>query len=260
MLTAIFVILIVAALGVIGWIIIRNLPQLSLLNPDQSPREKTQRLKKNIIVERILRKARAIGGRVAHTDTWRRIPYLVENSYAKLKILEETYKARTKEAKINLLLKRGNDSLTEDPELAERCFLDVIALDARSPEAYEGLFQIYLQRKNFPESLEIMEFLTRINPGAAGRYLFELASAYQMSGETESAGHYARQAIEYESFNPKYLDFLVENAILGKDSKGASKYLKQLKKANPDNAKIEEFEERIKNLATGPEGPLARRE
>lgn len=248
MATALVIVLIGGALSAIALVVARKFPQLSSMNVKESPKERLRELKRNLVIAKIVRKARALEKRIVSKETLRRAKYIAQEAYKKLKVLEEKYRKHTNEAKVELLLKRGRSNLVDDPELAEQCFLDVITLDAHNLTAYEGLLRIYLARKSFKEAKEVLEFLTKLNPASAGRYLFELAEALLREGDKESAWKYGVEATALEPSNPKYLDFLVELAILKGHRKEGEKYLEKLKKVNPENAKIVEFEERIKNL------------
>lgn len=241
-------IVIIVAIGAIAWVVIRKLPQISSLHISESPKEKLQMLKQHIVVSRMLRKFGDVRKRIVAPETWQRVSYLVKESYAKLKMLEETYKVKTAGAKMKLLLSRGNDSIIDDPEVAERCFLDVITIDPKNLSAYEGLSRIYLGKGAFKEATEVLEFLMKLNSASSGRYMFELAAAFQKHHEPKEAWKYATRANEEESGNPKYLDFLVELAILEGHKKEGQKYLEKLRAVNPENGKIEEFEERMASV------------
>ncbi len=241
-------IVIIVAIAAIAWVVIRKLPQISSLHISESPKERLQRLKQHIIVSRVLRKFGLARKKIVSPETWQRISYLVKESYAKLKMLEDTYKTQTAGAKMKLLLSRGSDSIIDDPEVAERCFLDVITIDPRNLSAYEGLSRIYLGKGAFKEAIEVLEFLMKLNPASSGRYMFELAAAFQKRNELKEAWKYATRATEEEPGNPKYLDFLVELAILEGHKKEGQKYLEKLREVNPENAKIEEFRERIASI------------
>lgn len=248
MLTVIFIILIIVGLAAIAWVVIPKLPQLRSFEIEESAQDKLKRLKKNLVVGRILRQARELEQRVFSRETRARVSYLMKDSYTKLKALEDRYRTHTAGAKVQLLLKRGEANIADDPEFAEKCFLDTISLDARNLSAYEGLSRIYLEKQSLDEAIQVLEFLIKLNPGAAHQYLFDIAEAYLKSGKLELAATYGERAQGEEPENPKYLDFLTEVAILGGDKKAAKAYLASLKEVNPENAKIEAFEERIRNL------------
>lgn len=248
MVTFIVVVLILLALGAIGVVVIRKLPQLSSLHIQASSQEKLKRLKKDIVVARILRRISNTKKKIVTPENWQRVMYLVKDAYAKLKVLEDKYKVHTAEAKVTLLLKRGLVNIIDDPEVAEQCFLDVITLDAHNLGAYEGLSRIYLSKKQFHEAIEILEFLVKLNPASAGRYFFDLSEAIYGSGDIAQAWHYAEEAVRVEPSNPKYLDFSVELAILGEHGREGAQYLKHLSEVNPGNAKLEEFRTRLNAL------------
>lgn len=244
----IIIALILIALSVIGVIVVRKFPELASMNVDESPREKQRKLKHTIALGRLLRKAQTMKQKALLKVSWERVKYVVGESYQKLKIFEEKYKTHTTEAKIKILLKRGQNNVIEDPELAEQCFLEVITLDARNLPAYEGLSQIYLARKNFNEAIEILEFLVKLNSGLAGRYLFDLSYALQEAGDKKGAWQHGREALTFEPTNPKYLDFLIEIAILDGHKKEGVDYLQTLIEVNPENAKIEDFKKRLEEI------------
>lgn len=246
--TFIAVILMLAALGAIVFVVVRKVPQLSAIHVEESPKEKSKRVKKHLVVQRMLRRIAQEKKKLIAPETWQRVQYLFGETYAKIKILEEKYKVKTADARVKMLLRRGRENIIDDPELSESCFLDVITLDPRDLEAYEGLFQIYRTRKSFHETNEILEFLMKLNPASSGRYLFEVAEALLKSGDQKGAWQYGARAIVLESANPKYLDFLIELAILEGHKKEGKKYLEKLREVNPENGKIEEFERRLEEV------------
>lgn len=250
MLTVILIILAIGALGAIAWVLIRKLPQLSSLTFEVSPKEQWKQLKKHLVVERAARRLRGLGEKLIAPQTRQRASRLLQESYQKLKEVEEKYRVRTAEAKVDLLLKRGRQAISEDPDSAEQCFLETITLDPRNLEAYEGLFHIYLKKKSFSEAQEVLEFLGKLNPASAGRYVFELATALLQAEDRRKAWQYATQALTFEPTNPKYLDFCLELAILEGHKREAQKYLAKLREVNPENGKIADFETRIKELPT----------
>ncbi len=248
MFTAIVVVLILVALGALAFVVVRKVPQLSALHVEESPKEKIKRIKKHLVVQRMMRKIEQGKKKLIAPETWQRVQYLFSEAYGKVKILEEKYKVRTAGARVKMLLKRGRENINDDPELSESCFLDVITIDPRDLEAYEGLFQIYRTRKSFHETNEILEFLMKLNPASSGRYLFEVAEALLKSGDQAGAWNYGARAIALESANPKYLDFLIGLAILEGRKKEAGEYLEKLREVNPENGKIGEFEKSLGEL------------
>jgi len=250
MFTFLGIFLVLVALGVIGWIVIHKFPQLASMNVEQSSVERLRRLKQHLALNRMARRVRVLKGKIITPENWQRVKYVVQESYQKLRLLEDKYKTHTEEAKIQLLLKRGRAALIDDSELAEQCFLEIIGLDPKHLESYEALSRIYLDRKNIKEAMETLEFLVKLNPAFAGRYLIDIASALLMSGDRKGAWEYATKAIELESSNPKYLDFLIELAIVDGRQREGMQYLEALQGVNPENAKLGELQRRLKELPT----------
>lgn len=248
MLTVILIILVILSFGAIAWVVVPKLPQLLSFTVDDSPKEKLKRLKTNLVMSRLGRKVKAVEKKIIAPETRRRIGYLVRDSYAKLKVLEENYRASTSEAKIKLMLKRGQDNIAVDSDLAEQCFLDVVSIDKHNLAAYEGLSQIYLSKKSFREAIEILEFLMKLNPASSDKYLFDIAQAYMLSGNLAGAREYGERAIALEPENPRYLDFFAELAILEGNKREGGQFIRKLQRVNPENAKIAEFARRIKDL------------
>lgn len=246
--TFIVVVIVLAAIAAIAVIVVRKFPQLASMNIEQSPAEKLKRVKERIAVKRIMRQVQATKKKVVSPENWARVKYLVQDAYQKLKLLEEKYRVHTSEGKIQLLLKRGRGALTDDLELAEQCFLDVITLDPRNLESYEALLHIYLSKKQVQEAIELLDFLVKLNPASSGRYLFEVAGALLRAEDKAGAWQYGVQAVSFEPTNPKYLDFLIELAILEEHKREGGKYLEKLREVNPENGKIDEFERRLGEL------------
>ncbi|MBI4449515.1 hypothetical protein HY634_00470, partial [Candidatus Uhrbacteria bacterium] len=70
-------------------------------------------------------------------------------------------------------------------------------------------------------------------------------------GKRAAALKEIQAAIGQSPRNPKYLDFAIELAMMERNPRLATKYLTQLREANPENQKLEEFEERIAAVDAG---------
>ena len=252
MLTIIFILLILIALGAIAYVVVPKLPLISSIEVKETPQEQWKRIKRNIVIGRLARKLREISvtarKRIFTKERQEEIYSAASKLQKKFKELESRYKTQSKEHRIALLIKRGRDIIADDPDEAEKNFLETVRLEPKNLEAYEGLFEIYGSRRSVKEAEETGRFLMRINPASSTRYAFSIADVFLTSGDAINASAYALQALAEEPENPKYLDFLIECAILASDRKSAKEYLKRLEKVNPENAKIGELGERIKNL------------
>ena len=252
MIIGILILLALGALGVIAWVIVPKIPLLSSLQVEESPQERFKRLKKHIVIGRMMRKLKEksieLQKKIFTKERREQLSTRAKKVVTRLRQLEEHYREQTKEHKVEMLLKRGDEQLEEDSEGAEQEFLQVVRLDSHNLEAYEGLLQIYLKRKSLSEAAEVVDFLKKSNPTSLGRYAFDLAKLFLEAKEFAKARKYGEQALKDEPDSPKYLDFIIETAILDGDAAYARRYLIRLKEVNPENAKIEDFETSITAL------------
>lgn len=179
-------------------------------------------------------------------------------------------------------LKRATEALARGEwEGAELSCIAAIKLDQTNAEAYRALAQSYTARELWEEAKQTYLFLTKLAPDDDKVYaaLGEIAEA---EGNTQEAiEHYqeavvlndalsprfyhlaelllkvnqpavAREAIisalGLEPKNPKFLDLLLETAILMSDKEEAEEVYAELRLVNPDNNKLAEFKERINKL------------
>lgn len=169
-----------------------------------------------------------------------------------------------------------------DYEQAENIFISAISIDPKNAVAYRGLADTYLAKNELEEARQTYRFLTRLEPDDDS-VLVKLAEIAESQGDPEEAIEYyqkaalindsfsprfyhladlllkvghpevakeaARQAVELEPQNPKYLDLLIEIAIICGDKAAALKGLEELRLVNPDNQKLDGFKERISKIS-----------
>ena len=78
---------------------------------------------------------------------------------------------------------------------------------------------------------------------------FHLAELLLKVAQPETAKEAICSACELEPKNPRYLDLLIETAIICDDKLLAEKTWEDLRIVNPDNNKLSDFKERIDNLS-----------
>jgi len=184
-----------------------------------------------------------------------------------------------KEDKLSELIREGERNLEEgNLEKAENSFISAISLDSKSASAYRGLGDTYLAKQEMEEARQTYLFLTRLEPDDDTVWV-KLAEIAESQGDLEEAiGHYQKAALLNESLsprfyhmaellikvdqpetakeaithavqvepqNPKYLDLLIETAIICGDKDLALDGLEKLRMVNPDNNKLDSFRERI---------------
>lgn len=165
-----------------------------------------------------------------------------------------------------------------DYEQAENTFISAISIDPKNAIAYRGLADAYLAKNELEEARQTYRFLTRLEPDDDCVFV-KLAEIAESQGDLEEAIEYyqkavlindslsprfyhltelllkvgqpevakeaALQAVELEPQNPKYLDLLIETAIICGDKATALQGLEELRLVNPDNQKLDSFRERI---------------
>ncbi len=165
---------------------------------------------------------------------------------------------------------------------AEKFYIEALRADAKNVEAYRGLAELYVAQKQPDQAAEILEFLLRLHADddralgrlgqieatrgnfqeAEARYLrsielavnasayrVELGRVYLAEGEARKAADQFRTALQAEPHHPKYLDYFLEASILVGDADAAHEALKALEEVNPENAKLEEFRDRIASMS-----------
>lgn len=195
------------------------------------------------------------------------------------KLLNETVSVEDREQKISQLLYDGEQNLKlENYDVAEEKFIAAIKNDSKSTVAYRGLADTYLAKNAVEEAKQTYQFLARMEPGD-DKVFVKLAEIAENQGNIEEAiSHYQQavlindslsprfyhlaelllkvdqpevaqeaimQAVELEPQNPKYLDFLIEIAIICGDKPLALKAYGELRLVNPENQKLSTLKDRI---------------
>jgi len=184
-----------------------------------------------------------------------------------------------REQKLTQLLADGEQHLKlGNYDQAEERFITAIKIDPKSAVAYRGLADTYLAKNSVEEAKQTYQFLSKMHP-EDDMVLVKLAEIAEDNGDTEEAiGYYQQavllndsfssrfyhlaemllkvdqpevakeaviQAVELEPQNPKYLDFLIEVAIICGDKPLALKGYGELRAVNPENHKLSILKDRI---------------
>lgn len=253
----ILLLLSVAALGVIGWIVYRKIPQLRVIDVDSIPKERERKVKEALILQKFRRTggaklqgaAKAVEAVVSAVSRQGRRAvqklYRLEQYYQKLKRSEdegvhrysdETAKARMGEA--SALQKQ------EEYIPAEKIFIDIISHNPKDVGGYEGLGNMYLASGQLDQARETLQFALRLSPDDASVNV-SLAELELKLGDSKKALSHLRRAVEKRSKNPRYLDYYIETALEVGSLKDAREGIQMLKGVNPENKKIKEFETRF---------------
>lgn len=205
--------------------------------------------------------------------------------HAKAKLLRAQESPEKREARaddVKKFLSDGAFALEQgEIESAEKHFLSAIRLDKKNRDAYAGLADVYAKQGHAEEAVETFKFLLKLDPSNDAVYA-KLADLSEQMGDSEQAVRYleqsvilndgissrfaklsellsgmkqysvalesAKQAAELEPQNPKYLDSLIEIAILAADRQTAEEAWQALRMVNPDNQKLPALKEKIEHL------------
>lgn len=169
----------------------------------------------------------------------------------------------------------------EEYDEAEKKYIEIIGLDSKNIEAYRGLGNLYFLQRNYEDAKQTFAHILKLNKAddhayarlgkiaeqegdfdqakqdllksldisTAPIHFFELAEVCFKMEEYKEALVNLNKALKIEPNNPKYLDLLLTISIIIKDKKKATATLAKLRETNPENKKIEEFEQQIEELA-----------
>lgn len=279
--SSIAIIGIVMSLVGISFVIIRKLSEISSIDVSTIPQEKEIEIKNKILTERLSRKTHEQFNSVVSVvkPVWTFVQKNFRSLYQYFVDLERTYRRKYRPLlskddiaqNIEDLLQKANDFKEKENYVsAEKQYIEIITLDSKNYEAYKGLADLYMEKKEYAKAQEVFDYLVKLNifqqkkmKQRSGPQIEEalrilerdLADVYvdsgivwQSLGNNDSAYDCFEMALKIEELNPRYLDLLLGMSIvLGKKVK-AIDIFNTLKKVNPDNKKLEEFGEKIKEM------------
>ncbi len=275
-------ILIILAVGAIIYLVIKKFSYLASVDTENMREEKQAELKVKILEDRLKRNFVIFGQRLGAIlnplgqKLHKKITAAgqsVTRLNTRLKTQrQEVIKRHPERAKL-LLQDILNDAekflRAEQYAEAEKMLIEALTLNPRDKDVYYRLGSLYLAQKNYPHALatfkhilglelkglEILEQQAGPDSPEVTEKRQKLASLYHEIAEVnfqqdipEQARDSLRHALEYDARNPKYLDFFCELCIILKDKDEASDCLKKLRQINPENGKIEKFNQEIANL------------
>lgn len=256
------IILIIIGICIITLLIIaiRKFPSAAAIDIKSIPEEQQMEVKEQILIDRFKRVLLHIKNTAVELIK-PGIELLKENFqklYNHLLELEKKYEKSAKVAngnngenidqKIAHLFREAEELINEDKfSEAEKKYIAVIGLDIKNTDAYEGLVDIYLEEKEYKQALETLDYLLKIDPNNPNYYI-KSGEVMRILKDHNKMLQNAKGAAKIAPNNPRVLDFLIESAILVNNKKLAENTLKKLEKVNPENEKLDDFRERIKNI------------
>ncbi len=295
----IFFLLAAGAFLVALFVVFRHWKEIALLDPNSIKEERERQKREQLILRRLER------FRANQIEPMKRVGRGLWQSFAqgyarmeeRLKSLEAFYRQTkrpfaavapsTRERLIALLGEAR--SLMRDLKWAEaeRRFLEMLSLDARSADAYKGLGAIYLKQKLYEQARETYQFLIKMKRADHATYAglaeiaeaegdraraeqmrlkavetsprqphrhAELAGFYLARGEPAKAWPSAKRASDLEPASAKYLELSLESAILLGDQNEARARLDRLRLLTEDRARYQMWKEKVETLVASKGG------
>ncbi|MDP2684366.1 MAG: tetratricopeptide repeat protein [bacterium] len=292
--------IIVISIGVIVYIGFKKFPVLSSINIGSIQKHQQDKIKKGLLEDRLFRKFKSFNikkivgvknennnvSNGENNTTW------FGRTYEKLRNMEKKYRDRIKmqlpkdkdEQKKNksILLNEAKElAEKEEYKQAEEKLIELISLDSKFIEAYEGLADVYFEMKDYEHAKEIYNYLLKMNSqddasfdhlgkieaqkgnftkakdeftksislnNTVASYHVDLGEIYMATAEYKRAMECFQEAIKLEPNNPKNLDALIKVAVKLHDFSLAAETFDKLKEVNPENEKLGEIKQEIDEL------------
>lgn len=279
--------ILIVSLILLALIVLRRLPELKVLDIAAIPKEKKDETKIKILETKFLRQhqknqaklSKAVLPFKTKTGDWlKKVSDQVKLMEKKYKHQEQVEEARVKSinelfGEAEALIKAGEFSK------AETSLIEVIARDKKNFQAYEMLSKLYRLNKNYSQAEEVIKYLIKLkslkfrkNKSAddlkkerieeaenellevvdtdseLSKYYDNLAEVYEAMDKKDKALDSYLKANAIEPNNPKFLDKVIELAIVVGDAGLAKKTYRRLKEINPDNAKLAGFGEALEKM------------
>lgn len=254
MLTVIGAILAIGGAAALIAVIVRATPRLARLRaPLPTPVSRESAVKERLFLDRLTRHIQGAGERFSRRTSagFRSWESQLQRGYRRLRLLAQEYVVHHPESNVVSCeghIAAADDAVTrEEYDEAEEHLLACLKIDPKHRGAYLGLSDVYQQRKEEGLAEETLRFLRRLHPDDAD-VAARLAGVLHARGKRAAALKEIQAAIDQSPRNPKYLDFAIELAMMERNPRLATKYLTQLREANPENQKLEELEEQIAAL------------
>mgnify|MGYP001588888174 FL=1 len=185
-------------------------------------------------------------------------------------------------AKVATALAEAQAAVTaEDWPRAEQLYVDVVSLDPKNIDAYLGMADVATARKDYLNAREALRFVLKLQQDSDAAYTrlgridrqegklveaeadylksvslnaMTAGTHYELGVTEENLGNLAKaerayqEAVKLEPANPKYLDALLQFALANKRKDLARETLQKLQTANPENQKLEELAQAVKDL------------
>ena len=267
------------SLSIIIILLVRKFPKLVVLDVSTLQEEKDSKIKGDIIERRFIRvfdnykvkiskffypflKRVSIFLKSLHNKLYRSYRE-IEKKEIEISNDRRPEKKKKQEVLVRESLEQGKELIVKGEfDRAEDLFIDILKIDKKNINAYEGLIEIYDLKKE-PEMVKetlvyILKLVNKlpekdrirleITNERIANLNFKLGEILKISEKNEEALEYLKEAVTLSPNKPKYLDMLIEVCIILKKVRLARETLFKLRQVNPDNNKIDEFSRLVREL------------
>jgi tetratricopeptide (TPR) repeat protein len=256
------IILIVVCLVLIIRMITKKLPILAVMDVQSIPGQKEAKFKEQIVRERLERNLIKRSFFLVNflKGVFNRLDRFWQGIDKSLSSIKKKYQMEKKKEDLHpknrlaKLLKEAQ-SLFDNEKLpeAENLLMEIISTDDQCLEAFVLLGELYSFDKKYKEAKETLNYAQKLSQRQGksndlAEISFDLAKIDYALENWSEAIEMVRQSLDLVPNNPRYLDILLDSAIMKKDKILALETLEKLFLANPENQKIAGFKERINNL------------
>jgi tetratricopeptide (TPR) repeat protein len=282
-LNIILIIVIIICLSIVSFVIGRKFSRVKTLDVDTVPEAQTAKVRDRILIERMKRQSQK-GKEIIQKNA---TPVLLwfKNSFLKLLnriyALEKRYQKEASErkpvskaeliSKLNYLLDEAAILVKQEKfSEAEKKYIEIVSADPKNVAAYEGLTAVYLSLKEHKQALQTAQFILKLlekksrpvvkttdlgqeyetisNVNEVSLACYEVGYIYTLMGKIDKAAVHFEKALSLEPNNPRFLDQMIGISIMLKNKIQAFELIKRLEEVNPENQKVKEYYEKIKEI------------
>ena len=257
-------IIVLLCLVVIISIVIRRLPQLAILDVENMPEEKANKVKDEIVQKRLVRDIVNFLKRFAHIgEFFKNLTSSMANWLNHLRQLKAQHQAKkvevniSRDEKIKMLTAQAEELIKseelEDLKQAEAKLIEVVSLDKKNLAAFMDLADIYGKLKKNFEAKQTYQYCLRLldfkdDKAKEAEINYSLSLVNREIDNLDEARANIIESLKIEPNNPRFLNLVLELCVDLKDKAMATEFLARLKEANPENQSLEDWQEKINSL------------
>lgn len=249
---------------IIIFIIFRHFPALAVLDVENIPEEKEDKIKEKIIKERIKRKfsfledffdrVLAFFNRVSNIF-WSKLDKIKEDQREKQENL--SLSAVSISERMKILFSQAEVFIKQDNcSEAEKRLIEVISLDDKNFLAFWKLGEVYYFQEKWQEAKQTLLYALKlsevypdkVSPNELSNLNYTLSLINKELNDIEGAFSSIINSLNIDPKNPRYLDLALDLCIIRKDKNLAIDYLERIKEVNPENNNIDNWEKEISFL------------